>query len=239
MSSILAHALLTRDECGSGGTSVARRQASGTPSPETAAMATHIPDRENLTYLLGRWSSGDVIAFEQLVDGVYPELHAMAARVMSGGGTSTLHATALVHDLFLKLLKGPPGHFENRRAFFGFAAGVMRHIMVDHVRARRSQKRGADREPVALSEDLSFVSPEGDGLLDLTAAIDELREMDPRKAELVELCAFLGCTRPEAADVLGISLATAKRDFRVARAWLATRLRRPDAQPPPPPDDIP
>lgn len=195
-------------------------------------MGTHDPGRENLTHLLARWSGGDVIAFEQLVDGVYPELHAVAARVMSGGGTSTLHATALVHDLFLKLLKQPPGHFENRRAFFGFAAGVMRHIMIDHVRARRSQKRGSDHEPVALSDDLPFVNPDGEGLLDLTAAIDELRDMDPRKAELVELCAFLGCTRPEAADILGISLATAKRDFRIARAWLATRLRRPE-QPPP------
>ena len=192
-------------------------------------MATHDPVPENLTHLLARWSGGDAIAFEQLVDGVYPELHVMAARFMRGGGRGTLHATALVHDLFLKLLKQPPGHFENRRAFFGFAAGVMRHIMVDHVRARRSQKRGSDAEPVALSEDLPFVNPDSEELLDLTAAIDELREMDPRKAELVELCAFLGCTRPEAADVLGISLATAKRDFRVARAWLATRLRRPDA----------
>jgi RNA polymerase sigma factor (TIGR02999 family) len=192
-------------------------------------MATNDPGRENLTRLLARWSGGDAIAFEQLVDGVYPELHAMAARFMSGGGRGTLHATALVHDLFLKLLKQPPGHFENRRAFFGFAAGVMRHIMVDHVRARRSQKRGSDTEPLPLSEDLPFVNPDSEELLDLTAAIDELREMDPRKAELVELCAFLGCTRPEAADILGISLATAKRDFRVARAWLATRLRRPDA----------
>jgi RNA polymerase sigma factor (TIGR02999 family) len=184
--------------------------------------------RENLTQLLGRWSGGDPVAMEALVNGVYPELHTMASQFMSRERPGTLHATALVHDLFLKLLRHPPGRFENRRAFFGFAAGVMRHILVDHVRARRAQKRGSDGARIALSDDLSFVDAQSEELLDLTAAIDELREVDPRKADLVELCAFLGCTRSEAADVLGVSLPTAKRDFRLARAWLATRLGRPD-----------
>ena len=78
---------------------------------------------------------------------------------------------------------------------------------------------------MALSEDLPFVNPDSEELLDLTAAIDELREMDPRKAELVELCAFLGCTRPEAADILGISLATAKRRIAEAQAKISWELR--------------
>ena len=196
-------------------------------------MATSDRGRENLTHLLGRWSDGDAMAFEALADGVYPELHAMASRFMSRERAGTLHATALVHDLFLKLLKQTPGRFENRRAFFGFAAGVMRHIIVDHVRARQSQKRGSGAYRVTLNDDLSFVDAGSEELLDLTAAIDGLREMDPRKAELVELCAFLGCTQAEAADVLGVSLRTAKRDFRIARAWLSTRLRRQDSPPPP------
>lgn len=191
--------------------------------------------RKDLTHLLGRWSDGDALAFEALVDGVYPDLHAMASRFMSRERPSTLHATALVHDLFLKLLKQRPARFENRRAFFGFAAGVMRHIMVDHVRARRAQKRGAWAEPLTLNEDLAFVDADSDELLDLTAAIDELKAMDSRKAELVELCAFLGCTQGEAADVLGISVRTAKRDFRIARAWLAMRLHRAGSPPPPTP----
>jgi len=181
----------------------------------------------DLTQLLERWSDGDTRAFESLVDGVYPELHAIASRIMSGERRGTLHATALVHDLFLQLLKRPGGRFENRRTFFGFAAGVMRHILVDHVRARRARKRGADAERVPLNDDLPFVDADSEELLDLAAAIDELKHMDPRKAELVELCAFLGCTQAEAADVLGVSVRTAKRDFRVARAWLAARLRRP------------
>lgn len=189
--------------------------------------------RADLTQLLERWSDGESGAFESLVDGVYPELHAIASRIMSRERQGTLQATALVHDLFLQLLKRPDVRFENRRAFFGFAAGVMRHILVDHVRARRAQKRGADAERVPLNDNLPFVDVASDELLDLTAAIDELKHMDPRKAELVELCAFLGCTQAEAADVLGVSVRTAKRDFRVARAWLAARLRRavPSAQP--------
>src|SRR4029453_12061338 len=119
-----------------------------------------------------------------------PELKTTGSGFKRRGPSGTLHATGLVHDLFLKLLKQPPGHFENRRAFFGFAAGVMRHILVDHVRARRSQKRGSDGERVTLTDDLSFVDAGSEDLLDLVAAIDELRGVDPRKAELIELCAF-------------------------------------------------
>jgi RNA polymerase sigma factor (TIGR02999 family) len=152
----------------------------------------------------------------------------MASRFLSRERAGTMQATALVHDLYLKLLKQQPGHFENRRAFFAFAAGVMRHILVDQVRMRRSQKRGADRERVPLSDDLSFVDADSEELLDLATAIDELRRLDARKAELIELCAFLGCSRAEAADLLGVSLPTVKRDFRMARAWLADRLGRHD-----------
>lgn len=185
-------------------------------------------DSEDLTRLLRRWTGGDAVALDELVTGVYPDLRAMASRFLSRERTGTMQATALVHDLYLKLLKQQPGHFENRRAFFAFAAGVMRHILVDQVRMRRSQKRGADRERVPLSDELSFVDADSEELIDLATAIDELRSVDGRKAELIELCAFLGCSRGEAADLLGVSLPTVKRDFRVARAWLANRLGRHD-----------
>jgi RNA polymerase sigma factor (TIGR02999 family) len=101
----------------------------------------------------------------------------------------------------------------------------MRHIVIDHVRARRAEKRGAGHFRVPLSDDLQFVDPTDDEVLDLDRALDELAALDPRKAELVQLCAFLGCGRGEAAELLGISLATAKRDFRLARAWLSRRMR--------------
>jgi RNA polymerase sigma factor (TIGR02999 family) len=180
----------------------------------------------DLTQLLQRWGLGDQGALDRLVPEVYSELHAMASRYLSRERPSTLQATALVHDLYLRLLRQEKANFENRRAFFGFAAGVMRHILIDHVRTRQSQKRGADRVRVPLSDDLSFVDAASDELLDLNDALDELAAIDARKAELVQLCAFLGCGRSEAAELLGISVRTAVRDLRLARAWLAHRLGR-------------
>lgn len=190
------------------------------------------PDAGDVTTLLQRWSAGDAVALDQLVTEVYPELRSMAARFVNRERPGTLQATALVHDLYLKLLKQQPARFENRRAFFGFAAAIMRHTLVDQVRARNSQKRGAGGERVPLSDELSFVDADSGELLDLASALDELRAIDPRKAELVELCAFLGCSQVEAADVLGVSVPTVKRDFRLVRAWLAERLGRRPADTP-------
>jgi RNA polymerase sigma factor (TIGR02999 family) len=180
-----------------------------------------------LTQLLRRWSHGEAAAFERLVPRVYPELHAMAAGYLRRERPGTLQATVLVHDLYLKLVKQEKANFENRRAFFAFTAGVMRHILIDHARARRSEKRGSDHVRVPLTDDLPFVDAASEDILDLHEALEELAALDPRKAELVQLCAFLGCSRTEAAELLGVSLRTAKRDFRLARAWLSQRLKRP------------
>lgn len=183
----------------------------------------------NLTQILSRWGHGDAEALDHLMPEVYSELHAMAGRYLSGGRSGTLQATVLVHDLYLRLLRQERASFPNRRAFFGFAAGAMRHILIDHIRARQSEKRGARRVRVPLSDDLQLVDPTSDDILDLDRALHDLAAFDARKAELVELCAFLGCGRSEAAELLGISLATAKRDFRMARAWLSQRLQHPDS----------
>lgn len=178
----------------------------------------------HVTQLLHRWSKGDAAALERLIPEVYPELRMMAARYMGRERTATIQATVLVHDLYLRLLRQERANFVNRRAFFGFAAAAMRHLLIDHVRARHSAKRGSRRVRVPLTEDLQFADASVDDLLDLDQALTELATFDRRKAELVQLCAFLGCGRAEAAELMGISLATAKRDFRVARAWLAKRL---------------
>lgn len=178
----------------------------------------------NVTVMLRRWTHGDPAALDQLVSGVYPDLHGMASRFVRRERPGTIQATALVHELYLKLLRQAPGHFEDRRSFFALAASMMRHILVDQVRSRRSLKRGADHARVPLSDELPFVDSGSEELLDLSAAIEDLSAMDPRKAELVELCAFLGCSRGEAADLLGISETTVKRELRMARAWLASRL---------------
>jgi RNA polymerase sigma factor (TIGR02999 family) len=184
----------------------------------------------NLTQLLHRWGEGDQAAFDRLVQEVYPELHAMASRYLSRERPGTIQATVLVHDLYLRLLKQEKASFDNRRAFFGFAAGVMRHILIDRARARRSEKRGADRVHVPLHDDLPSIDASSEGLLDLDDALKELAAMDPRKAELLQLSVFLGCGRAEAAELLGISERTAIRDLRLARAWLARRLGRPAAE---------
>jgi RNA polymerase sigma factor (TIGR02999 family) len=182
----------------------------------------------HLTQLLNKWGDGDAAALDRIIPEVYPELRAMASRYLSRERQGTIQATVLVHDLYLRLLKQERANFVNRRAFFGFASGAMRHILIDHIRARHSGKRGARRMRVPLTDDLQLVDPTSDDLLDLHDALDELAAFDPRKAELVQLCAFLGCGRTEAAELLEISLTTAKRDFRMARAWLANRLQRQD-----------
>jgi RNA polymerase sigma factor (TIGR02999 family) len=181
----------------------------------------------DLTQLLNRWGEGDQAAFDRLMHEVYPELRSMASRYVSRERPGTIQATVLVHDLYLRLLKQEKAKFENRRAFFGFAAGVMRHILVDRVRARRSEKRGAGRVRVPLHDDLPSVDANSDELLDLDDALKELAALDPRKAELLQLSVFLGCGRAEAAEIVGISERTAIRDLRLARAWLSQRLGRP------------
>ena len=183
--------------------------------------------RGQLTQILHTWGQGETAALDRLMPEVYHELHAMARRHLGYGHTGTIQATMLVHDLYIRLLQQQRASFPNRRAFFAFAAAAMRHIVIDHARARRAEKRGAGRIQVPLSDDLQLLDPADEEILDLDRALDELATLDPRKAELVQLCAFLGCGRGEAADLLGISLATAKRDFRLARAWLSQRMRRP------------
>lgn len=188
-------------------------------------MTESSPPAGHLTQLLQRWHSGDAGSLDQLVTDVYPELRSMASRYMRGGRGSTIQATMLVHDLYVRLLKQERANFPNRRAFFGFASGVMRHILIDHIREGKAEKRGADRVQVPLTDELQLVDASPAFMLDLDDAMNELAEFDPRKAELVQLCVFLGCGRAEAAELLDISLATAKRDFRLARVWLSQRLR--------------
>lgn len=182
------------------------------------------PAPSEITQILRAWSQGEAAALDRLINEVYPELRSMAQRYVAGGCSGTMQATMLVHDLYIRLLKQRDVHFPNRRAFFGFASGAMRHILIDQIRARQAEKRGARRARVPLTEDLQLVDPSDAELLDLHTALDELATFDPRKAEIVQLCAFLGCGRAEAAELLDISPATAKRDFRFARAWLAQRL---------------
>ncbi len=188
-------------------------------------MSNPLEPPGHLTQLLRGWHDGEAGSLDRLVSDVYPDLHAMASRYMRGGRGTTIQATMLVHDLYLRLLRQERANFPNRRAFFAFASGAMRHILIDHIRTGQAVKRGDGRQRVPLTEDLQFVDATPAFLLDLDRALTELSAFDPRKAELVQLCGFLGCSRTEAGELLDISAATAKREFRLARVWLSHRLQ--------------
>jgi RNA polymerase sigma factor (TIGR02999 family) len=153
---------------------------------------------------------------------VYDELRRLAAqRLASERAGHTLQATALVHEAYLRLVEGqPPLHWDTRGHFFAAAAEAMRRILIDSARRRRRPKHGGDRKRIDLDESARVSPPPGDDLLALDEALTRLAAEEPVKAELVKLRFFAGLTIPEAAQVLGISEATAQRYWTFARVWL-------------------
>ena len=181
---------------------------------------------QNVTTLLHAWREGQVSARDELMAMVYPQLRALASRYMSGEKSNhTLSATGLVHEAYLKIL-GSEVPWEDRVHFFAVSARVMRHILVDHAKANRREKRGGLAAKVSL-EDAIVISPEPEArLLDLDEALQNLAELDQRKADLVELLYFGGMSQGEAAAALNISEATVQRDLRMAKAWLYRALNQ-------------
>ncbi len=177
-----------------------------------------------VTVLLQAWREGRANARDELMTIVYPQLRSLAARYMSGEKPGhTLSATGLVHEAYLRIL-GSEVPWEDRVHFFAVSARVMRHILVDHAKTNRREKRGGLAAKVSL-EDAIVVSPKPEErLLDLDEALHELAEIDRRKADLVELLYFGGMNQAEAAEVLHISEATVQRDLRLAKAWLYRAL---------------
>jgi RNA polymerase sigma factor (TIGR02999 family) len=182
----------------------------------------------DVTALLRAWSEGDQAALDRLLPAVYEELHRQAERYMrSQPAGHTLQTTALVHEAYLRLVSRDGPEWNGRAHFFGVAAKAMRSILVDHARARRSAKRGGDARQVTLAgiEDSAGRADDLD-VLDLDEALARLTELDARKGSLVELRYFGGLSIEEAAAALGVSPATAKREWRLARAWLQRELSR-------------
>jgi RNA polymerase sigma factor (TIGR02999 family) len=178
----------------------------------------------DVTALLRAWSDGDRTALEELVPVVYRELHRQAERYMRGQPAGhTLQATALVNEVYLRLVSREPIDWKSRAHFFGVAAKAMRSILVDHARARRASKRGGGAHQVTLAAADDSGSQEVE-VIELDEALRQLAELDPRKAQLVELRWFGGLSIEEAAEVLAVSTATAKREWRMARAWLRREL---------------
>jgi RNA polymerase sigma factor (TIGR02999 family) len=173
--------------------------------------------------LLRAWRAGDDAARDRLLPIVYQDLRRRAAAHLRRDRPGhTLRPTDLVHDTYLRLCAQNPA-WESRDHFFGVASRLMRQILVDHARARRAVKRGAGLR-VTLADDVA--AAERPDLLDLDAALDALAALDERQARLVELRYFGGLTLEETAGVLGVSLATANREWAMAKAWLFRRLKQ-------------
>ena len=178
-----------------------------------------------ITQLLLQWQQGSPKAFEELIPVVYPHLRRIAASYVRGAGEAGgLQATALVHELYLRLVNQKKADWNDHAHFYAFSAKVMRMILIDHARGRLSQKRGGTAQHVPLNEQIPWVEIGNESMLDLNTALEELKELDPPKVQLVELRYFLGCTIEEAAEVMGVSVATANRDLKFVRTWLFERI---------------
>jgi RNA polymerase sigma factor (TIGR02999 family) len=179
-----------------------------------------------VTRLLERWRQGDKEVLEDLIPLVYAQLHRIAQSYMRRERDDhTLQPTALVNEVYMRLLNQRKITWHDRSHFYTFAARMMRNILKDHARAHLADRRGgvgAIRLP--LSEEIAWVGSSSADLLDLNRALDRLEQLDQRKAHLVELRFFLALTMEETAEVLSISLATAERDLKFSRSWLFSEL---------------
>ena len=181
---------------------------------------------QDVTALLADWSRGDQTALGQLLPVVYAELRRIAARQLARERVGhTLQPTALVHEVYLRLIDQRRVDWQNRAHFFGVASQVMRRIVVDHARRHGAGKRGDGVRCVSLDDAKDVPATREISILALDDALDRLQQVDPDLARIVELRAFGGLTVDEAAHVLQISPSTAKRDWRTAKAWLNRELR--------------
>ena len=179
----------------------------------------------DVTTLLGDWSRGNETALNQLLPLVYAELRRVAARQLrKERANHTLQPTALVHEVYMRLADQRRVDWQNRTHFFGVAARVMRRILVDHARRHGASKRGDGVRCVLIDEAKDIAASHEMPVLALDHALHRLEKVDAELAKIVELRAFGGLTIEEAANVLGVSPSTAKRDWRTAKAWLNREL---------------
>ena len=183
-------------------------------------------ESDDTTRLLKAWSRGDEDAGEALFARLYDDLRRVASRRVAAEPACAWHTTVLVHESFLRLIDQRRVSWQDRRHFFAVAARVMRRILIDHARARGAEKRGGKLEIFDLDGlgEVAFGERSAE-LLALDACLDELAELDPDKARLVELRFFAGLSLEETAKVLGTSRATAGRQWHITKGWLLRNLR--------------
>jgi RNA polymerase sigma factor (TIGR02999 family) len=183
------------------------------------------PAAGEITRLLVEWKAGDAGAINRLFPLVYDELRALAHRLLRrSGGEDTLGTTGIVHEAYLKLVDRTQADLNDRNHFFAIASKVMRHILVDHARARLAQKRGSGRAPATLDEEAAGIEARAGEIVAVHEALTKLEALDGRLVEIVEMRFFGGLSIDETAASLGVSPRTVKRDWRKARAFLVLEL---------------
>lgn len=183
-------------------------------------------ERREISLILKDWSGGKRESADVLLSLVYEELRRIARQYLRKERSDhTLQPTALVHEAYMKLIDISDVSWQDRAHFFAVASNVMRHILVDHARARATDKRGGEAQRIAL-EDAGSLSDERDiDLLALDEAMRQLAKFDATQSKIVELRFFGGLTIEETAHVLSISPATVKREWTMAKAWLFRRMK--------------
>lgn len=191
----------------------------------SASPTPVLTDEAPVTRLLQAWQQGDRSAFEALLSQVHAELHRMALSRLRGAETPSLAVGDLLNEALLKLIQSPPD-WKNRGHFFGSVSLAMRAVLIDHARARQADKRGGEWQRVSFTLVDSGEDDIVADLLTLDALLDELQQLDPRAATVLQMTYFAGLERGEIATVLDVSVPTVDRELRFARAWLARRLDR-------------
>jgi RNA polymerase sigma-70 factor (ECF subfamily) len=180
---------------------------------------------QEVTQLLVAWSNGDKKALNQLMPVVYRELRRLAHRhIAREDAGHTLQTTALVHEAYLRLVDQKKAHLQNRAHFFAIAAQMMRRILVDYARGRRYAKRGGGAREVSFDETMVVSDGRAAGVIALDEALTTLAGFDERKSKMVEMRFFGGLSIEETAEVLGVSPATVRRDWTLAKAWLQREI---------------
>ena len=181
-------------------------------------------EQNEITEMLAAWAEGDKNALDRFTSRLYPEFRRIARHYLVRRTGDSLESAALANEVYLKLTSAGRIRCEDRTHFLALCAQMIRHILVDHARRRRSTKRGGDALRVPLDEVLLEVETGGIEVIALDSALHSLAEIDGRKSRVVELRYFGGLSVEETAEVLEISVETAKRDWKMARAWLYAQL---------------
>ena len=178
-----------------------------------------------ITLLLHKWKQGEPDALDRLMPLVYPHLRQVAAAyIRRERDPGLLQATALVNEVYLRLIGQEKAEWADRAHFYTFSAKIMRMILTDHARSDDAQKRGGGAEHVPLNDQIPWIKIGTESMIDLNRALEELEAIDPQKVQLVELRYFLGCTAEETAGIMQISKASVDREMKFVKSWLYRRM---------------